>query len=125
MAIDAAIGQPRLGRRHGAVGHLGPLPPGILAYRKVAIAGPGQVERPAAGLARIGQVGERGQHGPRLDCAAGHQLRQRQKFHLRVIGVQRRVGQNAIGRAQIETEDKLRGVASEFVLMSTPLPQAR
>ena len=70
VAIDPAVGQPRLGRAHRAVGHGGPLPPGIFAHGEIALLGPGQIEGPAAGLAGIGQVGERRQHGPRLDRAA-------------------------------------------------------
>ncbi len=40
MAIDPAIGQPRLGRAHGPVGHFGPLPPGIFAHGKIALPWP-------------------------------------------------------------------------------------
>ena len=45
---------------------------------------------------------------PRFDRAGGHQLRQRQQFDLRLFGVQRRVGQHAVGRAQVEPQDEFR-----------------
>ena len=110
MAIDPAIGQPRLGRADGPVGHFGPLPPGIFAHGKVALLGPRQIERPAARFVGVGQIGERRQHGPRLDRPAAHQLRQGQEFDLRILGVQRRIGQHAVGRAQIEPQDEFRRV---------------
>ena len=55
MAIDPAIGQPRLGRADGPVGDFGPLPPGIFAYGKVTLLGPRQIKRPAARFVRVGQ----------------------------------------------------------------------
>ena len=59
VAIHPAVAEPRLGRPHGAVGHLGPLAPGILADGKLAALLPRQIEGPAARLVLAGQVEER------------------------------------------------------------------
>jgi hypothetical protein len=109
MAIDAAVGQPRLGRAHGAVGHFSSLPAGILAHRIVAPRGPRHVQCAALGLTGIGQVGERRQHRPRLDRAGGDKLRQGENFDLGMLGVERRPGQHAIGRAQVEAQNEAGG----------------
>jgi len=75
---------------------------GQLAHREVAVRDPGQIERCAAGLVRAGQIEERWQERAALDCRGCDQLRDRQAAHLRLLCVQRRISDDAIGRAQID-----------------------
>ena len=52
-----------------------------------------------------GEVQEARQHGARLDRAGGHELRNRQQFQPRLVGIQRRKGQHAVGRAEVDSND--------------------
>ena len=107
MAIDAAVAQPRLGRRHGSVGHFRRLTPRELADGELALLGPGQIERPAGGLLLRGQIKKTRQLAARFGRAGGHKLRNRQQFQPRLILIQRSVGQNAIGCAEVDANDVL------------------
>ncbi len=99
MAIDAAVAEPRLGRRDRAVGHLGAALAGELAHGEAGVRLPGQVVGPAAQLMRAGQIQKRRQRGPRLDRAGGDQLGDRQQLDLRLVLVQWCVGQHVVGGA--------------------------
>ncbi len=107
MPVDAAVGQPRLGGSDSAIGNLGGLAAGQFADGEIAPLFPGNVIRAAARLMRAGEIEKRRQHGAALDRSGGDELRNRQQFDLGRIGRQWGVGQYAVGRSQIDTDDVL------------------
>ncbi len=109
MPIDAAMGQPALGRGHRAVRHLRRLDPRHFAHRDRAALRPRQIERSLACFVLGGQVEKRRQDGAGFDRAGRHQLRNRQHLDGGPVPLQRRVGQHAVGGAQVDADNVFGG----------------
>ena len=69
-----------------------------------------------------GQIKKTRQHTKRFGRAGGDKLRERQQLQPRLVGVQRHVGQHAVGRAEIEADDVFGGHDSVLVRFTSPLP---
>jgi len=98
------------------MGRLGGLTPREMADGKVGAGVPRQIERTAAHLVRVGQVEKRRQLVARLNRGRIDQLRHGQQLDSRFICVEPSVGQDTVGRPQVDSDDEF-GIHSSFRLV--------